>query len=418
MTATAVWLWATTQVLAPSARPRYGVAAAVPEEEIPLLQRFSIRGTLLSNLRMAVPFDPPFEPSDHGLHRNFQCYLDFAMGWFTLTVDAKAPSVLSKVNLDGEPVPTRDNLSSVEIAPGERLVYSIGVTWMRTVYYTLIVVRRRGSSTELLGLRPITSRLQVPFQPGELQAKFELEQAFYEDLFDVEYDFADGGQNITCHVESGETIGGDAPSRDDIAESPNKYLPSLEQLHRVAVKREYNPHSPGAGPTDRCIVPIDTWRRIFVGLHIESADQRSKRTIQLVVSRKGCTRGKFYDDGRCSPYCPSYHYEQRFNWCCGRCPTNCEFCEHWHYCYRCHPDTVTQKYMLNGNGSCTVTRIHRYRVYYDFFFYLSTSCAALVSLYCLVCTFMLVRRIYQEELSDDEEEAEPLTSRDKYLSTS
>lgn len=389
-------------------------------QDFPMLSRFTVKGTLFSNVKMDVPFDPPFKPGRADVGYNFRCQLDFAMRHFTLTVDSRPPSVLSKIARDGSPVPSRVNLTNIELLPGQQTDFEIGVTNKSTVIYTLIVIRRHGSSLELLGLRPMTANLTIPFHPGELQGLFQMQQSLHEDYFVVDYDFADGGQNITCSLEKRETFGSGKPSDDSLAEHEFKYKPSLEELNGVEVRRQYNPNSPGAGPTDSCRVPIDTWREIRVGLHITSADRASKRVLHMVVKRKGCEAGSFFYQGRCKEYCPSRHYEQRFNWRCGECNTYCQFCEHWHHCLLCQRNSSLQRFVNGEDGTCRALRVHPYRVYYEIFYYLAVACSALSALYCTLLGIWMCKRLcsseqQKEELGEEDlEEVQPLTDRGRW----
>jgi len=287
------------------------------------------------------------------------------------------------------------NLSHVWLDAGAQTVFKVEVTDGATRRFTLTVDRRVGTSLELLGLRPLTAegeRFTVPYRPGELQEKFTANQSFYEDFFVVEYDFADGGQDVQCLADARETIGDNIPRTGQIGVHPHKFVPALETLEHVDVEKVYNLHSPGAGPTARCSVPIDTWRRVTVGIHIRAADKVTKRIIRLVITRYGCPQGQFYHQGACVDHCPTYFYPQEFNWRCGRCNKHCEFCTHWHHCQQCQRNTTMYRYTLQDNGTCLQGRTHPYRVYYDGARYLAMICAALVALYGLVGMCYLCRQ--------------------------
>lgn len=100
----------------------------------------------------------------------------------------------------------------------------------------------------------------------------------------------------------------------------------------------------------------------MVGIHIKAADGVSRRSISIVVTRKGCDPATFYHKGTCHDHCPTYHYEQRFNWRCRACNRHCEFCEHWHHCVRCQRNTTVYKYVQRDDGTCQQRRVHAYRV--------------------------------------------------------
>mmetsp|Transcript_58132 Transcript_58132/g.156236 ORF Transcript_58132/g.156236 Transcript_58132/m.156236 type:complete len:470 (+) Transcript_58132:151-1560(+) len=368
-------------------------------EEVPRLDVFEVFGLLPSNKQLQVPFDPPFNTKDIDL-QDFVCKLDHSMEYFSVIINARSPGVLSKLDLDGKPVLSRANLTRSRLAAGARMVFDIGVTDQTTRRFTLVVERRKGSSLELLGLRPVTAighNFTAPFRSGELQDHFEAEQSFYEDTFVLEYDFADGGQEIQCRIDHHETIGPDAPTRGQMALHPYRYVTSLEQLGRLREEPFFNLNSPGAGPTCRCKLPIDTWRRIDVGLHIRAADQVSHRDIRITLTRKGCAPDTFYHQGACLEHCPTFFYPQSFNWRCGKCNRHCEFCEHWHHCLRCERNTTMYTYELRGEGTCEQVRVHAYKVYYELARYLAAGCVALVALYAFVCAACVCRRALQTE---------------------
>lgn len=316
-------------------------------------------------------------------HENYQCWLDFAMDRFTLDVDSRAPAILSRVTRNGQAVRKRSSLLAMHLGPGEKTVFSVGVMDQVTRTYTLIVQRRLGISLELLGLRPLTGSLGVPYRPGELQDLFEVNQSLYEDFFEVEYVKADGGQSVECHVDQNrtKTLGEGAPSAGDLAIHPLRYLPSLEQLNSFSATEKYDKER---GAVARCRVPVDTWRRLSMVLEITSADGKATRRLRLVVTRMGCPPGRFYYEGKCQQWCPAFHYEQRFNWRCGRCNQRCEFCDHWARCERCQRNQQSLHYRLKDDGSCEAVRVHAYRVYYDLARYLAASCAALLGIYAIV----------------------------------
>jgi len=389
-------------------------AAYDADSSLPSLAELKVTGQLPNRKLLQVPFDPPFEADSARDHFHYSCYLDNAMEFFRLDVAGRPPSVLSKLTRDGIALASRSNLTHAQLEPGEETIFSIGVTSESTVIYTLVVHRRAGTSTELLGLRSLTGDFTAPYHSGELQEHFEVSQSFYHDHFVVEYDFADGGQNVSCNVLKSETIGDNAPTKGMMSRHPHKYLPSLEQLHAVRIKSVYNLHSAGAGPTAQCMIPIDTWRQITVALHITAADQLDHRQIRIIVTRKGCGRDQFYYQGACVMHCPTYHYTQRFNWRCAHCNRQCEFCEHWHKCTKCQRNTTMHEYVKQDDGSCKAIRVHAYKVYYKLFQYLAMSCAALLACYCLACITCLARRVCCEE--DDmskapAEERVPLTGR-------
>lgn len=399
----------------------FAVPAVSRAQPPPKLQTLKVFGLLPSNKQLQVPFDPTFK-GWRSTDQDFLCKLDHAMQYFTVEVDARAPGVLSKLDVDGEPILSRDNLTHVRLAPNGRMVFDIEVTDTTTRRFTLVVQRRGGASLELLGLRPVSvegQRFDVPFHPSEVQPKFEAVQVFHEDLFVVEYDFADGGQDIQCRIDSQKTIGSDAPSEGQMAMHPHRYVPSLEQLQHLRTHQFYDTHSPGAGPTCRCMVPIDTWRQIEVGLYIRSANGNAHRHMRIRVTRKGCAANTFYHEGACITYCPTFFYPETFNWRCGKCNRHCEFCEHWHHCVRCQRNTTMYSYVIREDGTCTPVRIHAYKVYYDLALYLAVACGVLVALYALVCILCLCRKLVRGEPgvrgtrgeSAEPEERRPLTWR-------
>jgi len=394
----------------------------------PTLWHLEVFGLLPSNKKLQVPFFPPFDERNPSLS-DYVCKLDHSMEYFTLKIDARAPGVISALSRDGKEILSRQNLTRARLAAGARTVFEVEVTDGESRRFTLVVERRKGTSLELLGLRPLSAvgqNFSVPYHPGELQDEFEAAQSFYEDKFVVEYDFADGGQDIECRVDGRKAIGDNAPSEGDVALHPYRYVPSFEQLESLELDSVFNLNSPGAGPTARCSVPIDTWRQIEVGVHIHAADKVSRRDVRLIVTRKGCARNTFYHEGACLKHCPTFHYPQEFNWRCGKCARNCEFCEHWHHCYRCRRNTTMYRYELMGDGTCQQIRVHAYRVYYDLACYLGLSCALLISIYCLVCVFCLCRRAFRSGGAGGgggdgargaalPEEREPLTGRARRL---
>lgn len=387
----------------------------------PRLAEFRVIGLLPSGKQLLVPFDPPFE--DAGVEvKDYICKVDHAMEFYKLVVKPEVPAVMSELLQDGQPVLSRGNLTHARLERGAQTVFTVSVTDGGTSRFTLVVQRRVGTSLELLGLRPLTAegdRFTVPYREGELQEKFSANQSFYEDFFVVEYDFADGGQDVQCRTDAEETIGGNVPRPGQMGVHPHTYIPALEELNHVSVEKVYNLHSPGAGPTARCSVPIDTWRRITVGIHIRAADKVTRRTIRLVITRNGCAQGQFYHQGACVKHCPTYFYTQEFNWRCGKCNEHCEFCEHWHHCKKCRRNTTMYRYHLQDNGTCSQGRTHPYRVYYDAARYLALACTGLIALFAAVATCYLCRRACSRERrkggvdrggeSEDIEERVPLT---------
>lgn len=365
----------------------------------PTLDDLTVTGTLPSNERRFVPFVPPFVADVDSDILNYKCLLDHAMDRFELGVDPRPPAILSKLTRDGIQVPDRANLTEILLRPGEKTIFSIDVTGMHTTPYTLIVERRTGKSTELMQLRPLTGNFTRPFHAGELQDRFDATQAFHQDFFRVEFVKADGGQTIECLIEEAATVGENSPSHAQVYYHPHAYIPSLEQQHHLSVHEQY---ARDTGATAHCNVPIDTWRRITVGLAIVSATRRERREIRLVVTRHGCSPGSFYHRGSCLPYCPTFFYTQRFNWRCGACGIDCEFCDNWMHCNKCRRSSAMISYVKDGNGTCVAVRVHPYRIYYDIARYLGLSCVVLISCYAFACVFWVTRQTCWGEIDDEE----------------
>ncbi|CAE8633415.1 unnamed protein product [Polarella glacialis] len=380
----------------------------------PTLVEFAVTGELPSAETRPAAFQPPFERR----HRNYKCYLDFAMTNFGLSVQPEPGAVLSRLTRDGAPVASRLDLKSIHLAAGQETVFSMrlsGGDTNVTSSYTLVVARRSGSSTALRTLQSTSAKLDEPFHPGELKGLFHAVQSRYEDILDVACTKADGDQSVSCAVESGETMGDMAPTFGEMAFHPKTYVPSVEKLTPPVEEEHFNPHS---GWMVRCKVPIDTWRRVTLKFDIISADKTANRQVRVVVTRDGCPHDQFYYDARCMSYCPMFYYEQKFNWRCGRCNENCEFCKNWGGCEDCRRDTTLQRYELRDDGTCEAFRIHPFKVYYDCAKLLAGSCAALISLYVLGCAAWLTHQACSERprgkagsIAYSEEEREPLTSR-------
>lgn len=353
-------------------------------DDNPVLSELMVRGKLPDGVVRRMPFHPRFEPTEPGHRRDFKCDLDYQMGSFTLSVEPQPPAILSQILRDGHEVKSRLDLVNIALFPGEKTIFSLGVTDQSTRGYTLIVRRRVGTSEKLLALQAVTGNMSVPFHPGELQEWLVVEQAFYEDLFKVEYVKGDAGQEIGCSVASRRTTSSSGPTQQHLLDSPEDYMPALEQLTPLETRSRYDPLR---GIVATCIVPIDTWRELTVQLRIRTADRMSRRDVKINVSRSGCKSGHFFYKGFCSTYCPTGLYKQRFNWRCGRCNKNCAFCSSWNKCDRCHRNTDLEEYQPWHNGACLEKRIHHYRVYFDLALKIGASCAALLSCYltCLVC---------------------------------
>lgn len=362
-------------------------ASILPDK--PYLAEFRVTGTLSTNVVRNLPFRPHFKATAAGMHFNHHCYLDYEMETFTLHVDSQFPAILSSITRDGVAVPSRDNLTDVHLTDGEKAIFEVLVTDRTSRAYTLIVERRRGKSLELLGFTPLTAELREPFHAGELQERFDVTQSFYEDFFEVETIKADGGQQITCAVTADETTSDNKPSRAELYHHPNWYVPAIER-EKPNIEESYDNSK---GNVVKCRLPIDTWRKLTVTFTIRSANKQFHRDLRLIVDRKGCATNTFFHEGRCLDFCPTGFYKQRFNWRCGTCKENCEFCTNWNSCNRCRGDTTLIKYQLQEDGSCTAVRIHKYRIYYDLFRYFAVACAALLTLYLLLCVIWASRRL-------------------------
>jgi len=364
------------------------LAAEEELEDNPVLSVFSVTGRLPSNIYRQLIFVPKFISTDPSTHVNYHCMVDFQMEEFTVDVEAQSPAILSKVTRSGIPVPSRLKLRKIHLEPGQKTIFSVDVTDRSTRSYTLVIERRTGRSTELLALRPVTGNFTVPYHAGELQESFDATQAFYENYFEFEYVKADGGQSAVCNVEKSETIGNNVPTASELYMHPTDYIPSFEQLHNMSSKEIYDP---AEGQMVKCIIPIDTWRRVTVGVHIVSADKSSQRHVRIHISRKGCPAHTFYYAGRCMDYCPTRYYRQDYNWRCGACERFCEFCSNWDKCDKCFRDTDLLKYEMLDNGQCFEHRVHNYKVYYDMARYLAVSCGVLLVCYCCGCLFWAAR---------------------------
>eukprot|EP00747_Dinoflagellata_sp_TGD_P206312 gnl/TRDRNA2_/TRDRNA2_80033_c0_seq2.p1 gnl/TRDRNA2_/TRDRNA2_80033_c0~~gnl/TRDRNA2_/TRDRNA2_80033_c0_seq2.p1 ORF type:complete len:435 (-),score=45.09 gnl/TRDRNA2_/TRDRNA2_80033_c0_seq2:60-1364(-) len=384
-------------------------------DDHPVLSEFSVVGVFPSNEHRVLPFTPTFEATNPGDHLNYRCTLDFTMEVFTLFVDSQPPAILSKITQGGRAIMSRENLTRIRLAPGEKTIFEVGVTDKSTRLYTLIIQRRSGSTTELRSFTPITGNLTRPYHAGELQEHFQINQAFYEDFFEYEFVKADSGQNITFRIEDAITIGDEAPSTDDVYYHPHTYIPALELLNKMHVADSYDVDR---GPTVHCKLPIDTWRKVTTVLRITSADKSSNRELRLIITRRGCPRGKYYHDGRCLGFCPTYYYAQKFNWRCGTCNTNCEFCQNWHKCEKCRRETRLYKYHLQDDGTCLEYRAHNYKVYYEVARYLAASCAVLLLVYLLLCIVWCSKRICcGSAREDDEDEEKAANAHSEYSSS-
>eukprot|EP00927_Polykrikos_kofoidii_P077429 TRINITY_DN74366_c0_g1_i1.p1 TRINITY_DN74366_c0_g1~~TRINITY_DN74366_c0_g1_i1.p1 ORF type:complete len:539 (+),score=71.44 TRINITY_DN74366_c0_g1_i1:65-1618(+) len=392
-------------LLRPTASSSSSAGAKVSENDgyHPILSVFAVTGIFPSRRTLTVPFEPLFRRRLRK-DNNYRCWLEYAMDRFSLSVDTRAPAIVSRLTRDGKAVRSRSSLSTIHLGPGEKTIFSVDVTDRVTMTYTLIVERRLGSSLELQVLRPLTGSLGVPYNPGELQGLFHVDQSIGEDFVEIEYVKADGGQHVSCHVDSAETIGDDAPTTGDLATHPNLFSPSLEQLNNYSVTEEYTAEH---GAVARCRGPVDTWRRVAIVLEIASADGKANRRVRLLVTRKGCARDTFYFQGRCREWCPPTYYEQHFNWRCGSCNTRCQFCDHWARCTRCIPDERPLRYRMTDDGTCEAVRVHAYRMYYDLSRYLAMGCGALLSLYVLVGLSWGCYKICRRSRSEDSDEEEP-----------
>lgn len=156
------------------------------------------------------------------------------------------------------------------------------------------------------------------------------------------------------------------------------------------------------GAVVECRLAVDTWREVTVGIVVTSADGESHREIELIVKRKGCARNTYFSEGRCIEFCPTFFYNQDFNWRCGKCNKDCEFCKGWNRCDRCRRDTALRSYMKSpkNDGSCVAQRIHEYKVYYDLARYFAIACASLMALYTCGCIIWAGKHVCWHDVHD------------------
>lgn len=381
------------------------VLLPVAKSQVPELATFAVEGHLKDGGKQRVPFEPAFPAANRF---DYKCYLDNIMKKFDLKVDPQEYAVLSALEEDGEEVSSRSQLLGISVEEGAEKIFSITLssTHSQNVSkYTLQVLRRLGFSTSLENLGFATGHLKETFHP---QSEIDV----YHALQDVKEDFAevqclkqDGGQEVWCTVQHMETLGDGKPSSAEFTLFPELYSPSLETRHSLETY-----YSGERARTVNCRVPIDTWREVIIGVNITSADKTRHRHLQLIVRRDGCRDDSFFYAGRCILHCPVFHYEQRFNWRCGACGHNCEFCVHFAKCRRCRLDTALKRYELNG-GSCKTIHVHPNKVYFFASCYLGAACAALAGIYLTFALWSATSRSAEKDIEGTEDEQMPLTTR-------
>ncbi|CAJ1461074.1 unnamed protein product [Effrenium voratum] len=343
---------------------------------LPKLSRLEVQGNFPAGKRL-VPFEPAF-PSNNF---DYKCYLDNMMDSFDLGVEPERFAVLSELRQDGEEVTSRSQLKGISVPEGSERVFSISLssTHSRNASkYTLQVIRRLGFSTSLKKIHMINGHLKEPFYPESESNVYHALQDVKEDFAEVECVKQDASQHVLCEIEERETIGEGKPSEAELILFPNKYTPSLEE--RLMLVNE----SPGpGGRVVKCTLPIDTWRQVVIGINITSADKTHRRHIRIVLRREGCAKGGFYHEGECVANCPIFHYKQLFNWRCGVCGNDCEFCSDFATCHRCRLDTEWKTYELRNKG-CNMVEVHPNRTYFYATWYLGVSCAVLCTFYSVV----------------------------------
>ena len=335
---------------------------------LPKLATFAVEGHLSDGRTESVPFDPPFPTANRF---DYKCYLDNIMNSFALKVDPEKFAILSRLLEDGKEVTTRSQLHHISIDEGAEKIFAVSLssTHSQNVSkYTLQVLHRLGFSTSLEDLSFLTGHLKEAFHvQSEIQA-YHAVQDVKEDFAEIQCVKEDGGQEITCAIEDAETRGDGRPSKAELTLFPHQYSPSLEKMHSLET---WSRSTDRRARIQNCRIPIDTWRKVTVGLNITSADKTRHRHLQIIIDRDGCQNQSFFHDGRCILHCPIFHYEQRFNWRCGDCGSNCEFCAHFARCKRCRLDVPLKKYELQ-DGICEVVRVHPNKIYFFAAWYLGT----------------------------------------------
>lgn len=338
------------------------------EAELPKLATLAVEGYLPDGRTESVPFDPPFPTKDRF---DYKCYLDNIMRRFALKVDPQKFAILSKLLEDGREVTRRSYLHNISAAEGGERIFAISLasTHSQNVSkYTLQVLHRLGFSTSLENLRFMTGNFSEAFHvQSEIQA-YHATQNVKEDFAEILLEKEDAGQSVHCALQSAKTRGPGRPSEAEMTLFPHRYAPSLETMHSLEMRN-------GTGTRPRvvnCRIPIDTWRKVTVGVNITSADKTRQRHLQIVISRDGCQNKSFFYDGRCLLHCPIFHYQQLFNWRCGQCGQDCEFCAHFSKCKRCRLDAPLKKFQLK-DGICTGVRVHPNKIYFFAAWYLGNS---------------------------------------------
>eukprot|EP00434_Breviolum_minutum_P040269 symbB.v1.2.035778.t1/scaffold4900.1/size33223/1 len=376
---------------------------------LPKLATFAVEGHLSDGRTESVPFDPPFPTANRF---DYKCYLDNIMNSFALKVDPEKFAILSRLLEDGKEVTTRSQLHHISIDEGAEKIFAVSLssTHSQNVSkYTLQVLHRLGFSTSLEDLSFMTGHLKEAFHvQSEIQA-YHAVQDVKEDFAEIQCVKEDGGQEITCAIEDAETRGDGRPSKAELTLFPHQYSPSLEKMHSLET---WSRSTDRRARIQNCRIPIDTWRKVTVGLNITSADKTRHRHLQIIIDRDGCQNQSFFHDGRCILHCPIFHYEQRFNWRCGDCGSNCEFCAHFARCKRCRLDVPLKKYELQ-DGICEVVRVHPNKIYFFAAWYLGSACAVLCGLYLSYGLWFLISKDEKAQPNEEgnEDERLPLTIR-------
>ena len=355
-----VWFWVLITLLCEA------------DSELPKLATFAVEGYLPNGETEVVPFDPPFPSADRF---DYKCYLDNVMKSFALKVDPEKFAILSKLLEDGKEVTRRSELQDISAAEGGEKIFAISLSSTHSENvskYTLQVLHRLGFSTSLEDLRFETGHFKEAFHmQSEIQA-YHANQDIKEDFAEIRCVKMDGGQEIDCAVEDAETRGKGRPSKAEMTLFPHRYSPSLEMMNSLEMKKIRSGPVGTRARVVSCRIAIDTWRKVTLGVNITSADKTRHRHLQIVISRDGCHNESFFYDGRCLLHCPIFHYEQRFNWRCGQCGRNCEFCTHFATCKRCRLDAPLKKFQLQ-DGICEGVRVHPNKVYFFAAWYLGNS---------------------------------------------
>mmetsp|Transcript_10806 Transcript_10806/g.25878 ORF Transcript_10806/g.25878 Transcript_10806/m.25878 type:complete len:403 (-) Transcript_10806:22-1230(-) len=380
---------------------RWWVPALVAASDVQTAQlsRLEVLGKRDGDWKWVV-LSPPFQGGlDQDAYRErtnvffYEALLDFDVEEFCVTIEARVPAIISHLEQDGESIKPVEFLDSVRLGVGEQTVFQIDVYDLDTTRYQLKVMRSDGRSVGLREFEFLTGSL-VDRNATDGSSTYDAEQAFPEDWAEIEWVKKDRGQKVTCELVDVKTVGPTPPTDLELKNKPEWFVPALEGMNKMIVSEG---HHKARGVVGKCSVPLDTWREALVGLHIQSADSRNRRVILVNITRGGCRPLRFYYHGKCQRRCPTFFFEQDYNWRCGECANHCAECpQGWKSCAKCRDNTTEVMYTPSPEdpGTCVTHRIPQHGVGYSLVWYFCFTVAVCGLVYCGVCTIFSVAKFW------------------------